>query len=172
MTIKELILEKISEIGEGMLDAFFPANYPEAKIWRNLLGLDDNYRFLRNNFSRTLSSMAADGLIRRSGSKQRAIWRITEEGKKYLRRNLGKADYKNEDGKTRLVVFDVPEDERRKRRWLRGRLLELNYKPLQRSVWFGKSPLPEEFIKDLDCFKMWPYVFIFDINGEIRPSSE
>jgi DNA-binding PadR family transcriptional regulator len=159
MTIKELILEKISEVGEGMLDAFFPAKYPEARIWRNLLGLDDDYKFFRKNFSRSLSSLAADGFIKRRGSKRQAVWRITEEGKEYLRRNLEKADYKNEDGRTRIVVFDIPESERQKRRWLRGRLLELNYKPL-----------PKQFIDDLGDFKLWRYIFIFDINGEVRPS--
>jgi len=169
MTLRELILEKLSELGEGMLDAFFPANHPEARVWRNLLGLDDNHEFSRKNFSRTLSSMASDGLIKRKGSKQKAVWQITEEGKKLLRHNLAKAESTKEDGKTRLIVFDVPESERQKRRWLRGRLLELGYRPAQRSVWFGKTSLPKHFLDDLKEFELWQYIFIFEINKEIRP---
>ncbi len=172
MTKKELILEKILELGEGMLDAFFPAKYPEARVWRNLLGLADDYKFSRNNFSRTLSGMAADGLIQRRGSRQRAIWRITEEGKEYLRRNLQRNERQSEDGRTRIVIFDIPESERRKRRWLRAKLLEFDYRPLQRSVWFGKSPLPKQFIDDLSDFKMWQYIFIFDISEEFRPAGK
>ena len=169
MTIKELILGKISELGEGVIDAFFHASRPEARVWRGLLGFADDYKFSRRNFSRTLSSMAVDGLIRRNGSKQKGVWQITEEGKKNLRRNLAKIDNAKEDGKTRLVVFDVPEVERKKRRWLRGRLLELGYRPAQRSVWFGKRALPKQFMDDLRDFKIWQYVFIFEINREVTP---
>jgi phenylacetic acid degradation operon negative regulatory protein len=172
MTIRELILEKLSEIGEGMLNAFFPANYPQARIWRSLLGLGNSYKFSRKNFSRTLSGLSGDGLVRRIGSKQKAVWQITEEGKELLRKNLIKTDNAKEDGKTRLVVFDVPESERRKRRWLRGRLMELGYRPAQRSVWFGKTPLPTQFMKDLKEFKLWQHILIFEVSKEIRPTED
>lgn len=163
MTIKQLILEKILEFGEGTLNAFFPAKYPEARVWRSLLGLDDNYKFSRRNFSRTLSDLNKAGFVRRAGSKKKASWQITEKGEKYIKSLPKRNPVLQEDGKMRLVVFDVPEPERAKRRWLRGRLMELNYVPVQRSVWLGKAILPAQFFSDLSEFGVSQYVHIFDI---------
>lgn len=169
MTIKEFILEKILELGQGTLDAFFPAKYPEARAWRKLLGLDSDYKFSRKNFSKTLSRLHKEGIIKRIGLRKRAVWHITKEGRKYLRQKSSTPSSLKEDGKIRLIVFDVPEAERRKRRWLRDKLIEFNYKPLQKSVWLGKIPLPKQFLDDLGILEMEDYILVFDIKGVLFP---
>lgn len=168
MTIKRLILEKVLELGEATLDAFFPRNYPEARFWRDLLGLGDDYEFSRGSFSRTLSVLNKDGLIMRFGSRKKASWKVTKKGRKYLDLVSKKRFSLQEDGKIRLVVFDVPEEDRTKRRWLRGRLTELNYTPIQRSVWIGKTILPKQFLADLIELGVSRCVHIFDVVDEYR----
>src|SRR3989344_3398073 len=85
-TLSRLILECIDDLGEIMLEGFFPAKYPEARIWRTLLGLDENYHFRRETFSTLLSRLRAQGLVERSGGRKQGCWRITAGGREYLRR--------------------------------------------------------------------------------------
>ena len=161
--LKDIILKKITEIGEGMLDGFFPAKYPEARMWRNILGLDKKYVFSKKNFSSIISKLKKDGLIESKGSKKRFLWSITKKGKKYLER---KDTLPKHDGITRIVIFDIPERERKKRRWLRENLLELEYRQLQKSVWIGDAPLSEKFYKDSDILSLREYVYIFTVLGK------
>ncbi len=62
------------------------------------------------------------------------------------------------DGKYRVVIFDIPEKERKIRNWLRQELYLLNYQKLQESVFIGKYPLPADLIKDLKRNKIGNYV--------------
>lgn len=70
------------------------------------------------------------------------------------------------DGIRRLVTFDVPEKEYKKRDWLRAELLAFEFKPLQKSVYIGNRPLPEEFIKDLEVRQLGNCVHILSIEKE------
>lgn len=146
MELKELILQKIAELGEVLLDGFFPANYLEARLWRSLLKLDSSYRFSKPTFSVILSRLRKEGFAAREGSRKKAKWCITEKGLGHLRQTQNSIKH-SEDGIMRIVSFDIPEKQRKKRRWIREELFGLGYHPLQKSVWVGFSPLPENFLK-------------------------
>ena len=162
MTIKDLILEKLGEIGGGALGAFFPAQYPEARIWRSLLGLDNKYRFSKRSFSSLLSRLRAQNLIERSGVSRKAEWKLTKLGKEYLHKKNQKIPIK--DGVRRLVMFDIPEDEKSKREAIRRELINIGYTQLQKSVWTGEFALPSEFIELLDILNLHSMVHIFSIK--------
>lgn len=116
------------------------------------------------SISGTLSRMKRRGIIERKGSKKKTIWRITREGKKHF---LSGVNFKlpPEDGRSRLVMFDIPERERNKRDWLRSRLLACEYSPLQRSVWVGKRPLPQELFKELKERKLISCVHVVGLDN-------
>jgi DNA-binding transcriptional regulator PaaX len=103
---------------------------------------------------------------------KKTFWLITKKGKKKLKslkeqrhRTIPKKDYPVEaSNDLKVVTFDIPEKERRKRVWLRRALLSLGFSMLQESVWIGKTKLPQEFIKDLRGLKLLPYVEIFSIS--------
>lgn len=157
------ILQKLDELGAGMLDAFFPYKYPETRMWRKILGLDPSYQFSRKNFSAHLSGLRQQGLVERIGSKKRALWKITIKGKNALRRK--KDEYApKKDGVQRLVTFDIPEKERSKRIWIRAELITFGYKPLQKSVWIGDVPLPNDFVETLDARGLVGKVHMFSIR--------
>lgn len=162
MTLKDLILEKLGEIGKGALDAFFPAKYPEARMWRLLLGLDTKYRFSKRSFSSLLSQLRAQNLIERSGVSREAKWKLTKLGKEYLRKKSQRVPVK--DGIKRLVVFDIPEDEKSKREAIRRELINIGYTQLQKSVWIGEFALPSEFIELLDILNLSSMVHIFSVK--------
>ena len=68
------------------------------------------------------------------------------------------------DGITRLVVFDIPERERKKRDTLRAELIGYGFEGLQRSVWIGHRPLPADFIEFLDSLNLKNKVHIFSVR--------
>ena len=146
-----------------MLDGFFPAKYPEARLWRSLLKRESSYEFSKPTFSVILSQLKKEGFVASINSRKKAMWCITEKGLKRVRSSQGQTK-KHEDGITRIVSFDIPEKHRKKRRWIREELLGLGYKPLQKSVWVGFSPLPEDFFEDLDLFSLKEHIHIFSVD--------
>ena len=162
-TLTRLILEKLAEFGEVSVGSFFPAKYPEARMWRELLKLDGGYRFRRETFSSLLSRLRRQGLVARAGSKRRSTWRITALG---TQRIAGESPRKTPrpDGVRRLVIFDVPEKERAKRSAIRLELTAAGYRQLQKSVWWGERPLPEDFLGLVDALNLRRQVHIFSVR--------
>lgn len=165
MKLSHLILQKVAEAGEIMLDSFFPAKYSEARLWRNLLGLDASYKFSKPSFSAILSRLQREGFVERHNAKQKARWRITKVGREHLRdRDARSHSLLQKDGIPRIVSFDIPEKERKKRRWIREALLECGYYSLQKSVWIGFAPLPENFFEDSDLLSLRNCIQVFGID--------
>lgn len=165
MTLRQLILSAISDVGEGILESFFPAKYPEARLWRSLLGLDPARPFSRRSFSSILSRLRSEGLVERSGSYKQTLWRLTSRGRKYLEEHREET-LPSKDGVTRLVIFDIPESQRSKRAVLRSELMGFKYMQLQKSVWMGESPLPDKFIHLLGILHLRKFVHIFSVKAE------
>ncbi|OHA09099.1 MAG: hypothetical protein A3B37_00965 [Candidatus Sungbacteria bacterium RIFCSPLOWO2_01_FULL_59_16] len=70
------------------------------------------------------------------------------------------------DGQKRLVCFDIPERDRAKRQWLRGELIVCGYRQLQKSVWIGEIPLPQDFIEALDALELRGRVHVLRVESE------
>jgi CRISPR-associated endonuclease Cas2 len=73
-----------------------------------------------------------------------------------------------EDGILRIVIFDIPEKDATKRRWLRRELLYLNYKMLQKSAWIGKTPIPQEFLQNIKILGLQKNINIFTVNKKVN----
>lgn len=128
----------------------------------------------RQAFHALLNKLKRDGLIMQKERVRGAPWHLTPSGAKRLANikekgnkfaELPRPQYEN-NGDTAVVIiaFDVPEKERRKRRWLRAALHSLEFRKIQRSVWMGQRSIPQEFIKDLKGCSLLPYVQIFSVN--------
>ena len=109
----------------------------------------------------TLSRLKQKGLVENKGR----IWKITRAGKEYLSRkilpshSLPKAGYKP---KNMIIAFDIPETDKHKRNWLRFELVRLGFSLLQRSVWFGPAPLPQEFLDSIRRLDLLPHLKFFE----------
>jgi len=123
----------------------------------------------KETISSTLSRMRSRGLIVRSGSKKKAIWHITKGGKKHFR-VCTDLNLPSEDGKIRLVIYDIPEEAASQRVWLRNRLLACDYTYLQKSVWLGNRPLPKELRDELKERKIFSYVYVVGLEGAFEGS--
>ena len=91
-------------------------------------------------------------------------WHITEDGKRRIQEAVSTEELPLPDGVTRIVIFDIPERERKKRDTLRTELAGCAFKQLQKSVWVGDRPLPVSFIELLDGLKLKNKVHIFSVK--------
>lgn len=125
----------------------------------------DFSRRSHNTISTTLNRMKQQGLVARDGVKKNTIWCITKKGRK--RFGSFNLELPKDDGQKRLVVFDIPEKERRKRGWLRVQLRVYGFKPLQKSVWLGTRPFSVKFLKEANDLGISDYIHIFCLNGKV-----
>ncbi len=66
------------------------------------------------------------------------------------------------DGKWRVAVFDIPEQNRRIRQALRMGLRMLEFKPLQKSVWISKINCTKELRDYINSLDLSDYVLVFE----------
>lgn len=182
------VLEHIGDTAISMLDlasAFLGAGYG-ASTSKILSEFDKkgrersqkNAEYLkmkrqRQRFSTMLCRLRNNGLIEEKINKDKSCVQLTSKGKQYfemLKKRRSDAlpntryKYKLKDGKFVIVVFDIPERERRKRAWLRSALGNLNFKMIQQSVWAGKVKIPEIFLNNLRELQLMEHVEIFEIS--------
>jgi len=123
-------------------------------------------------FYNILRHLQKEGLVRKSKEEKNSFWSITEKGKKKLKfineqfvLKLPSKLYKKEsDNNLKIIIFDIPEEDSRKRKWLRNNLVALNFSKLQKSVWAGENKLPEDFISDIKDMNIFQYIEIFSVN--------
>ncbi len=159
------VLQVLSDLGEVTLNTFFSRKYSYARLSRSLWGLDRSRKISRKTISTILWRLRREGLISRTGGSKNAVWQLTPTGKAQLKQAAHdpKTDIIS-DGITRLVIFDIPERERKKRTIVRTELIACNFQQLQKSVWIGDCPLPEGFVRSLDAMGLAEYVHIFSVR--------
>lgn len=128
-----------------------------------------NYQEIKEQVLRvTLSRLKKQGLV----DNKNGIWRITKKGRiRLINRKLRKPHFKNPNNKNKkkrdlIIIFDIPEKIRIQRDWLRSELIALGFIPLQKSVWLGPSPLPQEFIEYLNTINLLKYIKFFKVSEE------
>ena len=94
-------------------------------------------------------------------------WSITDRGRKEIAR-IGSqyitCPFNIHAVKNTLVAFDIPENNRKARSWLRNQLQIFNYTILQQSLWCGPGPLPKDFLLRLRDLGLAEKVKIFTVR--------
>ena len=153
-------------IGKDEWKEFWKNNLKERqKIW-------DKLEVVRQKqiFYSTMFKLRKEGLIKKEGDHEGGIWQLTKDGVaklfKLKNKNLpNNRIYKKKKSNYLIIVsFDIPEQERAKRDWLRDALKNLEYKMLSESVWAGTNELPEEFIEHLGKINIMRYLKIFSVH--------
>ncbi|MEK7110721.1 MAG: hypothetical protein AAB759_03355 [Patescibacteria group bacterium] len=109
----------------------------------------------------TLSRLKEKGFVE---NNQRGVWDITPRGMKLAVAKAGARHAREENlrkPKSLIVAFDIPEREAQKRQWLRLELRALGFEMLQKSVWFGPSPLPCHIVDGMRSLRLLGYVKFF-----------
>lgn len=112
----------------------------------NIFGVPRFNHYKKSTVSMSLYRLNKKGYLKREGD----AWLLTSEGERYAREKYFKFErfaspFAKGSKRDLLVMFDVPEERRNYREWLREQLKEFGYVMIQRSVWVGPSPLPKEF---------------------------
>ncbi|MCX6713969.1 MAG: hypothetical protein NTV48_02590 [Candidatus Vogelbacteria bacterium] len=113
----------------------------------------------------TLSKLKKNGLIKNDGH----LWQLTPAGlikfkNQYLYKKHSMVVPPVKSDRKIIIAFDIPEDKRKGRNWLRVELISLNFKMLQKSVWLGPAPLPKEFLDHLKIMDVLPYLKFFEVK--------
>jgi len=131
-----------------------------------------------NTIRCTLSRLKKQGLVTRTPTG----WQITPDGKSHWQKKLaraktsggGPASYKppsktnNRAGNLMIIFYDIPENRRADRDWLRRELQNLNFEMKQQSVWIGQAPLPQELVRSLKDLGLIKFCNFFRVKkGEI-----
>ncbi|MBI5306087.1 CRISPR-associated endonuclease Cas2 [Candidatus Wolfebacteria bacterium] len=124
----------------------------------------------RQKYYNLLYKLKKDGLMLEN--KNNKILTLTKKGKnkifsirENLKKRLPDIHYEKESGgKNIIITFDVPENKRGKREWLREVLRNLDLQMIQKSVWVGKIKIPKKFIEDLRKLDLIDCVEIFEIS--------
>lgn len=122
----------------------------------------------KSSLSQALKRLREKGFVEKIAGKDenKIILRLTKAGRECLL--LSKSDEEVKwDGKWRIVVFDIPEKQRKVRNILRSRLKLWGFKPWQQSVWASKKNITNklrQLIKELGL-ENWVLVFESDNIG-------
>lgn len=171
-SLTKTILLHLAENGHLLIDALIP-RHPRSRLARALIGLDDrrypSVKIAKHTISTLLCRLRKEGLVASAGSKRNTEWTITAKGKKRLQETSSRTfttDYElpPKDNVIRLVSFDIPEKQRKKRDWLRTTLVACDYDILHKSVFIGKRPLPEEVIEKIETLGLTSCVHIVGLN--------
>jgi|SRR3989344_1024755 len=135
-------------------DIYFSIVKKIAKEWRKI-----NERSLREAIKNLYKSKMVDY---RENSDGTVNLILSEGGKsKILKYNLDKLEIKKPiqwDKLWRLVVFDIPENKNRGRKALAAKLKELNFYPMQKSVFIHPYECKDEIDFITELFELAPYV--------------
>jgi len=175
--LTQTLLEHLIASGPILFDLMIPP-HPRSRLARGLIGLDSRRHTrsrvsAKHTLSSTLNRLRKEGLVAKTSPNRKSEWIITQKGKVFLRNAtkkkpaLHRLEYETlppPDHTVRLISFDIPEKQRRKRDWLRSELLRCEYRILHRSVFLGNRPLPEEFMREMASLGLEKYVQIVSID--------
>ena len=116
---------------------------------KNLYGYTPS-RYKKQHYTRLLSRSLTTGFIERICKNGEVYLRLTSRGVEKIKRDfpLVRVASKRWDGKWRVVIFDIPEKERRTRDFLRAKLKELGFGAWQKSIFISPYDWAED-IKEL-----------------------
>lgn len=122
-------------IAIAMTSPYFLTNILFKKCWKKSHGSAKEKKKFYNAFYH----LRKNGFLEIERKNKQIHISLTEEGKKRAGRyQLNEMEIKkpaNWDKKWRIIIFDVPDKYRIKRETLRGKLKELGFMQLQKSVW-------------------------------------
>ncbi|MDD4990202.1 MAG: hypothetical protein PHW31_02725 [Candidatus Pacebacteria bacterium] len=142
--------------------------YPGFGLVRAMFGCEKPPKFKKATVRSNLQRLQKDGLIQKDPTDK--FYCLTEKGKEFVSYIENRfLILKNPwDKKLRVIIFDIPEQKRHWRYYLRKELELMQYKQLQKSVYVGKYPLPQSLIKEIEENDLGKDIHIFTVDKADR----
>jgi len=153
MTLSEKIITVLNAACEDAIDegsAFLSYSELRKRIWNN--------RRLPSSLSKAIYNIKRSGYLEVVEKDNQKVVRITKKGRFKLWNPVINKEW---DGRWRLVAFDIPEDNRKKRKSLRLALKALGFIQMQKSLWICPYDVSMEIEKVLDMLDIEQYVDYF-----------
>ncbi|OGE81485.1 MAG: hypothetical protein A3E98_00325 [Candidatus Doudnabacteria bacterium RIFCSPHIGHO2_12_FULL_48_11] len=154
------ILQIISELPELIPDPFeTPYHYK-----KRLHYLAGGYSY--DQINRSLYHLENKQLIKKQKSRKSFRYILSITGKqKLLMSQISRMKFVSRDGNSCIIVFDIPEEKHKHRKFLRRFLIQNGFMNLQRSVMIGPKFLSKEFYELLEELQLRQNVTV--IKGQI-----
>ncbi len=165
MTAEKLILEYLSEKKNSSVLSY-------AGVRLGFLGLPDFKYYKYQTLANKCSFLKSSGYIK----EVNGVYFITHKGEEFLLQKEKlifkkfESNKTDKDPKDLLLLYDVPEDKKSHRDWLRRELINFNFIIIQRSVWVGPSPLPKEFMEYLKSIGLKDTIKTFKLEKGFIPN--
>lgn len=162
LTATAWIFAAIFEIGEVTVEAFLSpsmySDFPHNDLFAtgSSTAHKKKPKFKEVTIRQSIRRLQKQGFVEKKDLK----YVLTAKGRElagYIL-NRRKVQGRKWDGKYRVVIFDIPENKRRIRDWLREELYLLDYKKLQESVFIGKYALPDDLVEGIKRYKIGNHV--------------
>ena len=94
------------------------------------------------------------------------LYKLSKKGVTYYRNPYKLIKEKLVKKNKIIIIFDIPENKKRVREWIRKQIKFWDFKMIQKSVWIGYGPLPKEFSRTLKVLKCEDGVKIFNVQSK------
>ena len=139
-----------------------------VRKFRSILSERKFNRYKKESVQVALSRLRSKGYVNNSSFG----WSITKKGKTYRKDSqllsYISSPFEKNSVPSMIISFDIPEQNRILRNWLRNQIKIFGYKMLQQSLWIGPSPLPPPFLKRLEDLNIRKNVKTFKITKAIN----
>lgn len=154
------MLSQNLSIGDKILKLLFEPTHRYKGMKVSLLGIPAIFPYKKQSINNTIYQLNKSGYILKNNN----YISLLPKGRKYVENKKARlvtfdSPYKKDSPKNLLVMFDIPEVKKAEREWFRFHLRQFGYEMIQKSVWVGPSPLPQNFldyvkeIKLKECIK-------------------
>lgn len=152
------MLDYIKDTSKNLFDLSFDIFFDPDKIIHNV-GFRSKYSSFPSTMHRWVSGLDKNTSFKKRENK---IY-LTDKGRIKIIREVikEKNETKKWDGNWRAICFDIPELNKKERRFLRTELKQMGFKELQHSVWITPFNIEKELSALL---KLWKT----DFKGDIR----
>lgn len=148
------IIKAIARLPEALAGGFLD----QKSVYSSLQGKE----FITDRFIDNLWNLKNSGYIeiKKETNGNRSVCLTTKGRIKYLESDSDKSD----DGKMRILSFDIPEDLRRVRNQFRRSIKRIGFKQLQQSLWACPYPRAGQIDIIINELGIKPYVAYFIIE--------
>lgn len=146
----------------------FSGKYQSQREIRRLLypRFKDTNPFINKQVARAVSKLKQRGWIENKKIQDKTYYSLTNEGRIRHLIYSSKTFSRIRGKQATIVIFDIPEEKRTFRNFIRGLLKQMDFTMLQKSVFITPYILPEEFFEILRVMKLLEH-FLF-IEGRIN----
>lgn len=125
----------------------------------------ENKKESKRRLQKYISKLKKDGLIEQTIENQILLTSLGLKKLKGLKSKPYNQEFKiSKSSKVTIVSFDIPEEDRKSRNWLREVLKFLEFKLVHQSTWVGKTKIPEKLVERLEEKGILKYIKIFEVT--------